>query len=837
MKISLNWLKEFTSLELSVEALTDKIGAQLGAVDAITDLGKRYQDIVIVKVIECQPIDDTDHLNLCQLDDGGRVQNVERNTNGHVQVVCGASNVKAGLLVAWLPPGATVPASYESQPLKLSTRQIHGVNSNGMLASGRELAITDKHDGLLILDDGRPGDDFSQVYNLNDYIIDIENKMFTHRPDCFGQLGVARELAGITNQPFISPDWYHTPIAISASDNISLSVRNELPDLVPRFMVLAIANVTVQSSPVWLQSHLSRVGLRPINNLVDAANYMMLLTGQPLHIYDYDKLKTLSSSEQVTIVVRNPHAEEALKLINAKQIELRPESIVIATDKQVIGLGGVMGGADSEVDANTKNIVLECATFDMYSIRRTSMAHGLFSDAVTRYTKGQSPLQTDRVLAKTADLILDLSNGSSVASQVVDDNQLDAAVNERANLYPAVTITADYINQRLGLNLSATTVQSLLQNVEFSVDIDNDNLIIKPPFWRTDIELREDVVEEIGRLYGFDKLPLILPVRDIEPAKKNQTLEFKDYIRQCLSAAGANEVLTYSFVATKMLERAGQNPELAFRIGNALSPELQVYRLSLTPSLLDKIHLNVKAGYDDFVLFELGKGHNRQQLDESSLPVATELLEAVFAATSKQKIAGAAFYQIRSYLLAISQACSIELEFRPISEQDYDQIFQPYDLKRSAEVLIVGSEQSLGIIGEYKSSVTSNFKLPKYCAGFSIRLELLNQAAAKALPRYHVQPRFPKVAQDLTLRVAADLSYVELYNFLNTQLNQRKPETCWSSLKPIDFYQKTGDDQFKHVSFRIILANYQKTMTDTEVSEILSSIANAAQASYQTERL
>ncbi len=439
MKISLNIIRQYLDFELPpTDQLLEKIGAQLGAVDQVEDLTKKYQGIIIAKVIDCQKIANTEHLNLCKIDDGQAAKDIQRDEQGHVQVVCGAPNVRAGMMVAWLPPGTTVPSSYKTDaPLILTAREIQGQTSHGMLASPKELALGDSHEGLLELDvitishrvkqgevspvealhnyieepNIKPGDDFAKAYQLDDHIIEIENKMFTHRPDCFGQLGIAREIAGILDKPFKSPSIYKLP-KTGTSENSDLTVNNEVPDLVPRFIAQVFDNLTVGPSPVWLQTYLHRLDVRPINNVVDATNYFMLLTGQPLHAYDYDKVKQLSSGDKAVIVVRNPKPNEKIKLLSGKEVEPQADAIVIATDKKLIGLGGVMGGSETEVDDNTKRIILECANFDMNSVRRTSMINGLFTDAVTRFTKGQRPLQNDCVICWTSGQIVCDSNAT-----------------------------------------------------------------------------------------------------------------------------------------------------------------------------------------------------------------------------------------------------------------------------------------------------------------------------------------------------------------------------------------------------------------------------------------
>ena len=376
---------------------------------------------MVAKVMSCVDHPDSDHLHVCKIDDGGKAQDVERDENGYVQVVCGAPNVREGLLVAWLPPGSTVPESAGSDPFVLGKRELRGVMSNGMLASPRELALGDSHEGILEIDkDVLPGSNFAEVYKLDDYIVDIENKMFTHRPDCFGALGVAREIAGILHHQFKSPQWYRmNPEFPSKTADLPLQVTNEIPELVPRFSAVTLSDVKLGPSPVWLQVALAKVGQKAISNVVDLTNFYMLLTGQPLHAYDYDKVKSLTGGEAAEITIRHPRPGEKIKLINGKEIEPRAEAMMIASGDHLIGIGGVMGGFDTEVDENTRNIILEAASFDMYNIRRTSMAHGLFTDAVTRFNKGQSPLQTVAVLAKIASDIEQMAGGK-VASELID---------------------------------------------------------------------------------------------------------------------------------------------------------------------------------------------------------------------------------------------------------------------------------------------------------------------------------------------------------------------------------------------------------------------------------
>ena len=854
MRISLDWMKRYggQGLDIPIDELVAKIGAQLGAIEDVVNLGKKYQGIVVAKVISCQDHPDSDHLHVCKIDDGGKIQAVDRDEEGLVQVVCGAPNVRAGLLVAWLPPGATVPSTLDKDPLVLETRDIRGQKSNGMLASAHELGISDDHDGILELDELgtdnplTPGTSLAEVLQLDDVIIDIENKMFTHRPDLFGQLGVAREIAGIQGKAFKSPEWYVKPnaeLGSRDSEELTFSIDNQIPALVPRYMLAAVDNVTIGPSPVWLQSYLSRVGVRPINNIVDMTNYMMLLTGQPLHAFDYDKV---AKNGQAEIVVRQPKTGEKMTLLDGKTIEPRTDAILICDQDKPIALGGMMGGNNSEIDTSTKRILIECAVFDMYNIRRSSMEHGIFTDAVTRFTKGQSPLQCPAVLYKAIAMTQELSPGAAPSGEIADTLSLDH------NSSSTVQVGVQFINARLGLQLVAEDMETLLTNVEFDVLIEGENLIVKSPFWRTDIEIPEDVVEEVGRLYGYDKLPLELPKRDLTPPMRNALLDIKSQLRDVLSRAGANEVLTYSFVHNNLLDKVGQNKDKAFELSNALSPDLQYYRMSLMPSLLDKVHLNIKSGFDQFGLFEIGKAHIKGQPDSIEPEVPKEVNSLALILASDDKIAkryvSVPFFQAKAYLtyLLAKQGVDKLVELVPLSSANLngnpwlEQMVAPYEPSRAAVLLNVQGVFSdtkdlmWGVVGEFKASVKRAFKLPNFTAGFELDplLFLANQASQAT---YEPLPRFPKVEQDITLKVPSDISFGGLAELLNNELNAVKPDQSMAILTPIDIYRK--DDNYRNISFRLEIASYERTLTAEEVNTLLDKVAQAAYTTLRAERI
>src|SRR3989344_5741811 len=847
MKVSVNWIREIIKndqcsadpMPKGINALVETIGAQLGAVEEVIDIGKKYQGVVVVKVVKCQKHPNADKLSLCLINDSGKVRDLKRDKDGYVQVIHGAKNVKVGQLVAWIPPCVTVPSTVGKDPFVLETREIRGKVSNGMIASAKELALGDDHTGILEIDEpAKPGQPFAEVYKLDDFIIDIENKMFTHRPDCFGMLGIARELAGIQGMVFRSPTWYlgNKTTGNHRTDAQLLGAKNEIPKLVPRFMLQIVKNVKIAPSSMDIQSYLARLGIRPINNIVDITNYIMLETAQPIHAYDYDKVKALSSGPKAHVVVREAMKGEKLRLLGDKEVKLEGGEILIATNKQPIGLAGVMGGAETEVDDSTKNIILEVGTFDMNTTRKTAMTYGLFTDAATRFTKNQSPWQNDRVLARAVEFVT--REGGGLPARSVYDL--------KSKLTPPAQVktTAGFINDRLGLKLTPAHIKKLLENVEFKVEVKQEKhttsqnshfqgstLEIEVPFWRTDIEIPEDIVEEVGRLYGYDHLPLELPKKDLTPAPRNEGSDLKNRIRQILSAAGANEVLTYSFVHGSLIERAGQKVKDAYHIRNALSPDLQYYRLSLAPSLLEKVHPNIKAGSDHFALYEIGRAHIKNVLDKEKLPTELERLCLVVAKNKANKEEGAAYFAAKKQLDYLLHEFGIHsAKYYPLDPQDKDTSTKFYQLGTAATVKV--GREIIGRIGEYNAKIKSALKLPVFCAGFELGLERLMSVSMPKV--YYPLNKFPAIEQDLCLRTSVEVSYGELTDFVLETLGKISGEHGYNHwLWPVDIYQRQGDKKNKQTTWHIILSHPEKTLTTAEANKVLDKIAIDAKAKFK----
>jgi phenylalanyl-tRNA synthetase beta chain len=826
MIISVNWLKKFTDIDMPIDQLATLIGERLVEIEEVIDLGEKYKDVIIARVVSCVDMPDSNHLHICTIDDGGVRQGVERDDNGYVQVVCGAPNVREGLMVAWLPPEAVVPETFGADPFVLGARKLRGHTSNGMLASAKELDLFDDHEGILEVDgDVAPGTKFAEAYELNDHLLDIENKSLTHRPDTFGIIGFAREVAAIQGKAFSTPDWLQqlTPHYDDVnSDVVTPSVTIDDPNLSARFQAVVLNGVNgAAKSPLAVQTYLARIGMRPINAVVDATNYLMMLTGQPMGIYDYDKILALDPNAHLH--VRSGRDGEPLELLDGRTIELSKEDIVVTAGDTPIGLAGAMGGANTVVDDQTKTILIEAATFNLYSLRATQMRHGVFSEAITRFTKGQPAELAAPVLASVVHLVSEWT-GATRASQVVEDYPIQT---EKVT----IDVAASRVNATLGTNDPIEHMLETLKHVEFdaSMTCDDENtsdgtLHVTAPYWRADIHIPEDVIEEIGRINSYDSITPTLAKRDFTAVRPSDFDELRARIRESLVRAGANEVLTYSFVHGNILEKAGLDQSNSYRITNSISPDLQYYRQSLTPSLLGLIHPNIKQGYEHFAVFELNKTHPKHLgLTDEQVPVEADSLALTTA--GKKSAGGSAYYQAKRMLDYLASNLNLELEYRKVESSD-NVVAAPFESRRAAVVADKKSGVTLGVIGEYKKTVARGFKLPDYAAGFELDTRSLFAAASTATSDYTPLSRYPGSERDVCFQVANDVSYGQLVSCVQNVLDGVNLEV---TVSPIDIYQAQGSET-KNITLRIKLTAHDRTLSSDEIAEVISQVTSTAES-------
>ena len=762
MRISLNWLKKYVSVPVSDEELTRLIGARLVEVEGVIDETAKYKNIYVVRVVSAEKIPET-HLTLCQIDCG---------SSDLVQVVCGAPNVREGMLAVWIKPGAIVPASvHEDAPFVIGARKMRGYESNGMLAGADELDFGDDHSGIVEIDPevARPGQLLADVFELNDKILEIENKSLTHRPDCFGLIGFAREVAGILGEKFnynIKSEKYNV-----TNKNLKVEILDH--NICERYSAIVMEKhgELRKKYLTWQDTILSKSGMKPISPIVDATNYLMLLTGQPLHAFDYDKFVAVGGNGQPVIKVRLAKDDEKLVLLDGKEVVLNENDIVICSGDTPVALAGAMGGESTMIDENTRNIILESATFSLYNLRKTQMAHGIFSEAITRFTKGQPPYQTLAVAEECAGV---LSEGFKVAD-VTDEYPEPKKQN-------AVKITTGEINGLLGTEYNESLITKTLENVGFEIKRKRGELEILAPEWRTDIHIKEDIIEEVGRLLGYDNIKPTLPRH--QTAERNKMFALKTEIRETMKSFGANEVLTYSFVSEKLLDKAGLDVKNSYKIVNSISPELQIVRQTIVPSLLEKAYVNQKIPFDKFALYEMNKVYRKDLgMNEEKVPV--EKMQIGFVVAERKGV-GVAYYKAKYYAEKLLETFNIAAEFLPIKEKTPMSL--PFEEKRAAEIWVSGKK--LGVVGEFKNSVRRNFKLADYLAGFEMDMDLILELRATR-----------KINADFEAREKLDETVTTKENYAKT-LAKICAKYPGAKVMPVGIYQPEGVET-KNITFHI----------------------------------
>lgn len=811
MIISLNWLKEYVKINIPTPELTDLIGARLVEIEEVIDQNHKYDNIFVVRVAECEKIPET-HLSLCKIDIGEAQVKSPKDENGFVQVLCGAPNVHKGMLAAWIAPGATVPSSLtEDSPFVIGTRKMRGYESHGMMASRRELDFGDEHDGIVEIDpkDAKAGDNLADIYDLKDTLLDIENKPLTHRPDTFGIIGFAREVAGILNQPFKTPDFLIKETAdftLKSAENLKISIKDS--KLCPRYTALILERKKdlKQKYLTKTDTLLSRSGMRPIDPIVDATNYLMLLTGQPLHAFDYDKLVKVGGKKDPEIIVRAAKTGETIELLDGSEIKAIDSDILITSNNIPVALAGAMGTKNTAIDENTQKVILESATFSLYNLRKTQMAHGIFSEAITRFTKGQPAGGTLPVAKEFAALM---------ASQMKPLAIFDEYPNQtKPNV---VKITTNEINTLLGTGYSYEQIEETLRNVGFKITCDCgqpnkcdcEQIAVIAPYWRTDIHIKEDITEEVGRLLGFDNITPTSPLH--QTASKSPLFVLKTKVRNVLSSNGANEVLTYSFVSERLVESAGQIADNSYKIVNSISPELQLFRQSLTPSLLEKARLNIKVPFDHFAIFEMNKTYQKSYgKDKADLPLEKNKLALVL---SDRKSKNTAYYEAKAILETLLKNLNITAKFIPIKKTNATGA--PYEPKRSAEI-VDQNNNHIGILGEFTKSVQNNFKLPPYSAGFELDMDQLlelSQSVTAVSPLAFVDNI---TTIDITLSVSAASSYADSFEKIQSTLEK---QDLIYQIEPVSIYQPENNS-VENLTFRLKLSHKDRGLNTKEITDI-----------------
>lgn len=811
MLISLNWIQQYLPTIDQVDAfdVAEKLSNSLAEVERIYRVGEGVSNIVIGEIRSIEKHPNADKLSVCQVTISEEITK---------QIICGAKNIKEGDKVPVCLPGGSVldpegPLGSQKS-YQITEKELKGVNSYGMLCSPKELGIYDDHKGIMILSpSSQVGKDLTP--SIKDTVLEIENKSLTHRPDCFSHLGIAREIAAIYNLEF-QPE--EKPATLTKTGDLDFKVEYKVDNnICKRFTAVSIQDVQVEPSPFWLQAKLGIVGIRPVNNIVDVSNYLMMDIGQPTHAFDYDKIKGQ------TIIIRTAKSNEELTTIDGQKRNLNKGNVVLADNSGLIAIPAIMGGLSTEINENTKNIILVAENWDMFAIRRTSRELGLRTEASTRFEKGLDPSNLDKSLKVTANMILDVATGE-VASDVVDIYPEPAKEVE-------ILFDLNSVPRVLGIDLTKERIVNILESLHIEVlgdekieenilnVVDQSNKIkLHIPSYRQDLKIKEDILEEIARIYGYYKFTPTLPTRSLTPVKKNQTqLKLKN-LKRTLSKYGIDEIYTYSMIGEKLANKAQLKLNQNIAISNPLSPELSHVRSSLTASIIEKIQLNAN-NLTSFSLFEITKVAYGDQKNEEGLP-----LQPYHLAIGVYNSSETTLPDIKGYLEALSEKYDLDIQIENLKGENFRYIPDSYHPSQSGKIIYKG--QTIGAIGNIHPKVKSNFGITGNVSLLEIRLDQILEDMFLE-PNYEPISVFPAVYRDLSFWIGEK---IEIGKILTSIKKSGVPFI--EKLELMDIYESENK---KSITFNVTLRALDKTLEEDDINNSINKIVEILVKEFKAE--
>jgi len=793
MKVSLSWLKEYIPVDMAVTELTERLTMVGLEVDSVEDRYAWLNSVRIGRVISVEPHPNADKLKLCHVDVGDRT----------VRVVCGAPNVAPGMLSPLALPGTVFPNGK-----RVEKGVIRGESSDGMLCSEAELELGTDGSGIMVITDVAltTGTPLPQALNLSDATIEID--LTPNRPDCLSIMGVAREIGFFQNRKIVRPE-IRLP---RGDDNIRerTSVTIEDPEHCPRYAARLIESIHVKPSPFWLQDRLLSVGLRPINNIVDVTNFVMMETGQPLHAFDFDHLAGHR------IVVRTAKAGEKFTTLDGKERSLTAEMLMICDGEGPVAVAGVMGGLNSEIEGSTTRVLIESAYFDPVSIRKTAKTLGLATDASHRFERGVDPEGTLFALNRAAQLMLETGGGRLVEG-VIDERPI------RVENSP-ITLSIQAVNRHLGIILTRDAVSEMLQAIEFGVTHETEDLltVIPPPF-RVDVFRPEDLMEEIARLWGYNRIPVTFPRLPSQGVRFDPHIVLRNRIKDLLAGYGFAETINYSFIDEAAVDKLRLKPDASQRrmlhILNPLTEDQSVMRTSLLPGLLTTVARNFAQQNRNLKLFEVGMTFLSNGQDR--LPDEVEMVAGVWTGT-RQPISWFAresacdFYDLKGVVEALAADLGIsDLRFSAASDSACD-----YTRTGHSAIITAGATR-VGIMGELHPDVVKQYDLKQTAFIFELQLELLRPFVSDAKQAQPI-PKFPSTDRDITLIVD---SAVEAGAIVTTVTEAQEPLVEEAFL--FDVYDGENiPEGKKSISIRIVYRSSNETLEDDVVSPVHAKISS-----------
>jgi len=795
MRVSYDWLLEYIDPGISAEELAERLtlsGIEVGAVERF---GPPMPGIVVGQVALIEPHPGRSNLVLVDVDVGDK----------SLKIVCGAKNMKVGDKVPVARPGSELPG-----PRLIEETILYGVLSSGMLCSAQELGLDiGKEDEILILDQAAViGEPLEQVLGFDDFILHLE--LTPNRADCLSMVGVAYEVAALTGAQVNLPPLLPQETEKDIKDTINIVVED--PDLCPRYTARVISEVVIGKSPLWMQIKLLKAGIRPISNIVDITNYVMWEFGQPLHAFDLDLL------EKNKIVVRRALQDETLVTLDGIERKLDPEALVIVDGREPVGLAGVMGGENTEITGSTTEVLVEAANFNPTSIRQTARRYNLPSEASQRFEKGVNPEAAIWAQNRTALLLSELAEGK-VLKGIIDHN---ISLPEQKN----IRVRPGRINKILGLDIPESDINAILSSLGFTVhknDQEDGFFDLVIPLRRADITLEEDIVEEVARLYGYDKIPVSLPRGELIENRESEEERLQNKIRSILVAGGYYECITYSFINSASLVKLRLTEEdarmQAIPVRNPISEEQAVMRTTLLPGLLKVIQYNLSHRELNQMLFEIGSVYVPESLPLKKLPdqkvklslAATGLIpEPNWIIPSGETD----YFTLKGALESIFSRLQVEnVLFHPG--------VMPFSHRTRCAIITAGGFD-IGFIGQLHPEVAEDWEISQPVTICEIDLSILFKLA-NPVPRVVPLPRYPAAKRDLALVAPRGLSALQLEETI-----RKAGGDIVNQVKLFDLYEgKQIPEGKRSLAYSITFRREEGTLTDTEINNTLETIKKA----------
>ncbi len=788
MKVPYNWLKTYIDFPYSPQELANKLTMAGLEVESVEYLGQGLKDIIVAEIEEVEPHPDADKLSLCKVNTG----------NDQLQIVCGAPNVSAGIKVPVATTGTKLPGGMIIEKVKL-----RGVTSEGMICSEDELGLKEERaEGIMVLDDDiEPGQKFVKSIGLDEYVLKLD--LTPNYSRCLGLLGIAREIKSMLKNKNVK----YPEIDITAIDKKSkdlAEVEIEDPDLCPRYTARVIKNVEIKPSPDWMQQRLKSAGIRPINNIVDITNYVLLEYNQPLHAFDYDKIK------DGKIIVRRAKDNEQIITLDQQKRELDRETLVIADPEKAVAIAGVMGAANSEVTEKTVNILLESAYFKPGNIRKTARKLGLPSEASYRFERGVDIENLITASNRAAYLMQEYAD-ADIAQSVID--QYPKAFTEKK-----IELDINRANIILGLELEIENIKKMLERLELkSEEIYSDILEVTLPSYRNDIELEADLIEEIARMYGYNQIPVTMP-ESKQQGKRTESQKIRNQVRNFMVASGMDEIISFSLMDKEIYEKLNISEDSILRnwveIKNPLNESFSIMRTSLIPNMIKIISDNSKRQQNEISFFEIGKVFFNNLKQKNNVPVEKRVLAGGSMGYPDDIWGNAAadFYYLKGVIENLFKRLGLKVPvFSPIKI--------PY-LHPGRTAKIIYNDKDMGIIGELKPVIIEEFDLNKGTSIFQFDFKVLEEEVNPDKYKYKSLAKYPPVSRDLALIVSKDIPAIEILDEIDKAGGQ-----ILKQVNLFDIYTgKQIEENCKSLAFELLFQAEDKTLTDEEVNQVFSGI-------------